>query len=137
MRSGQSTQSGMFLQIFRSAGAPGVTRITVNQSTHLTHFIFTPFGFDLVSLTCNHHISLTFYKKHLLLTSFTLYFNFFTFYFIKYTYIRICFQIRLEESEEKNFSNMSLYDTFLQLVKDGQIKEADKLKNDFKIADKR
>ncbi|KAB7498602.1 Vacuolar protein sorting-associated protein 16-like protein [Armadillidium nasatum] len=46
-------------------------------------------------------------------------------------------QIRLEENEQKSFVNKSLYDTMLQLIKDGQIKEAEKLKADFKVPDKR
>ncbi|XP_047477267.1 vacuolar protein sorting-associated protein 16 homolog [Penaeus chinensis] len=46
-------------------------------------------------------------------------------------------QVRLEDGQHKPYVNKSLYDTLHQLLIDGQIKEAEKLKTEFKIPERR
>ncbi|XP_069181353.1 vacuolar protein sorting-associated protein 16 homolog isoform X2 [Procambarus clarkii] len=46
-------------------------------------------------------------------------------------------QMRLEESQHKPYANKSLHDTVHQLVLDGHIKEAEKLRAEFKIPERR
>ncbi|XP_071521416.1 vacuolar protein sorting-associated protein 16 homolog [Panulirus ornatus] len=46
-------------------------------------------------------------------------------------------QIKLEDSQQKAYANKSLHDTVHQLLTDGQIKEAEKLRVEFKIPDRR
>ncbi|XP_045122050.1 vacuolar protein sorting-associated protein 16 homolog isoform X1 [Portunus trituberculatus] len=46
-------------------------------------------------------------------------------------------QIRLEENQQKPYTDKSLHDTVHHLLLDGQIKEAEKLRTEFKIPEKR
>ncbi|KAK8732371.1 hypothetical protein OTU49_007058, partial [Cherax quadricarinatus] len=46
-------------------------------------------------------------------------------------------QMRLEESQHKPYANKSLHDTVHQLLLDGQIKEAEKVRAEFKIPERR
>ncbi|KAK7085238.1 Vacuolar protein sorting-associated protein 16, partial [Halocaridina rubra] len=49
----------------------------------------------------------------------------------------IKWQVKLEDSQQKPYANMSLHDTLHQLMKDGQIKDAEKLRLEFKIPERR
>lgn len=49
----------------------------------------------------------------------------------------VVFKIRLEESQQKPYADKSLHDTVHQLLLDGQVKEAEKLRAEFKIPEKR
>ncbi|KAK3890447.1 hypothetical protein Pcinc_005604 [Petrolisthes cinctipes] len=46
-------------------------------------------------------------------------------------------QVRLEESYQHSFTDLSLHDTVHQLLLSGQLKEADKLRSEFKIPERR
>lgn len=46
-------------------------------------------------------------------------------------------QVALEESHQKSYVDLSLTDTLTQLIMDNHSKEADKIKIDFKVPDKR
>lgn len=47
------------------------------------------------------------------------------------------YKIRLEESQQKPYTDKSLHDTIHHLLLDGQVKEAEKLRAEFKIPEKR
>lgn len=46
-------------------------------------------------------------------------------------------QVKLEDNQQKPYINKSLHDTVHQLIKDGQIKEAEKMRVEFKIPERR
>lgn len=46
-------------------------------------------------------------------------------------------QVELEESHQKRYVNLSLSDTLSQLIVDNHTKDADKIRGDFKVPDKR
>ena len=46
-------------------------------------------------------------------------------------------QAKLEKNEQKNYINKSLQDTMAQLIQDGNIKEADKMRVEFKMSDRK
>lgn len=56
---------------------------------------------------------------------------------VEFIILLISPQIKLEDSQQKAYANKSLHDTVHHLLLDGQTKEAEKLRVEFKIPERR